>query len=594
MTVSSSKSNSRTPENQKNPQKDTALPSITKLRAIPKPILLAPATWMWMFVVVLIVPNVALVFTESYPVVVKIANVVMPLGLYMLIASASKNLGRTMLLCIPLMVLCAFQIVLLYLYGESIIAIDMFMNVMTTNFGEATELLGNLMVAILVVIALYLPMLIYGVVGVVKHLRVNRRALRLCRKAGLCTFGIGIVLSLCCSLFIDGFAGTRQLFPYNVISNLVVSLQRANESEHYKETSRDFTYGATTQRPDSLRQIYVMVIGETSRADSWSLYGYGRETNPRLKAVTGLKSYPYALSEINTTHKSVPMLMSYLTSENFGSEVAHTRSLFEAFNSLGFATAFISNQHRNHSYIDYYGQEAKSVHFLTDSHGPGYDSDLVAALREYLNSTTAIRIFVVLHCYGSHFEYNKRYDSADRRFTPDANATADEENRAQLLNAYDNTILATDHMLADIISLLSKLNCISSMVYTSDHGEDIFDDNRGRFLHASPVPTYWQLHVPFIVWTSPQFARTYPTIEHALIDNTQSQVSSTASMFPTLMQIAGIESKYVKPSESLASTSYCEPKRRYLNDYNESVSYSKAGLKEQDFEMFRKKNLSVE
>ena len=55
----------------------------------------------------------------------------------------------------------AFQIVLLYLFGQSVIAVDMFLNLVTTNPGEALELLDNLIPAIIIVVLLYIPALVW-------------------------------------------------------------------------------------------------------------------------------------------------------------------------------------------------------------------------------------------------------------------------------------------------------------------------------------------------------------------------------------------------------------------------------------------------
>ena len=71
-------------------------------------------------------------------------------------------------------------------------------------------------------------------------------------------------------------------------------------------------------------------------------------------------------------------------------------------------------------------------------------------------------------------------------------------NRTQLINAYDNTIRHTDRLLYQLIQRLDTIGCPGAMLYTSDHGEDIFDDGRLRFLHASPSPTFTQLHVPLL------------------------------------------------------------------------------------------------
>jgi len=105
--------------------------------------LTSPSTWVWLFAVLLLVPNLALCVTERVTFLSKLTNVLLPLGCYLTLISLSKKIGRTILLFLPICVFCAFQIVLLYLYGENIIAIDMYMNVVTTNPSEACELLGN-------------------------------------------------------------------------------------------------------------------------------------------------------------------------------------------------------------------------------------------------------------------------------------------------------------------------------------------------------------------------------------------------------------------------------------------------------------------
>ena len=60
-------------------------------------------------------------------------------------------------------------------------------------------------------------------------------------------------------------------------------------------------------------------------------------------------------------------------------------------------------------------------------------------------------------------------------------------NRAQLINAYDNSIRYVDAVLDSVASVLESTGRPAAMLYLSDHGEDIFDDSRGRFLHASPT-----------------------------------------------------------------------------------------------------------
>lgn len=552
-----------------------------------------PAVWVWIVPILMIMPNIGLTITESNSFLAKITNLILPFGIYLLLCTLSRRIGRAILLMIPLMVFAAFQIVLLFLYGESIIAIDMFLNVMTTNFTEATELLANLKSAIATVLIIYIPPIATGIYFVCRHVLLDEVKELLFRRIALWICAAGIVLLLLTCVFEPEFKPRRELFPYNVCENLVSAIGRTYTSSHYDDTSAGFSYKPQATHNDTVPEIYVIVIGETSRAANWQLNGYGRQTNPLLSQEPNLVSFGKALSEINTTHKSVPMLMSYLTADNFGEEVAKTKSIFSAFNELGYETSFISNQRRNHSYIDFYGSEAKNVNFLTDANGPQADSSLLQPFRVAISDKNRNKIFIILHTYGSHFEYNKRYPADMAYFKPDNNSSADPANREQLVNAYDNTIRYTDMTLASIIDILRDSGRVAALIYTSDHGEDIFDDERERFLHASPVATYYQLHVPMIVWTSDRYNELYPEKTFSLRNNSNKDVSSSASVFHTALDLAGITSPYYNKSLSLSSPDYHSPKRRYLNDYNESVDFNHAGFHNEDFNILNKLNIST-
>ncbi|MBO5052691.1 MAG: sulfatase-like hydrolase/transferase [Muribaculaceae bacterium] len=557
-------------------------------------LMLNPHVWMWVFPLLLIIPNVGLCITEFNSLMAKLTNIVLPFGVYLLLMTWSRKVGRTMLLCLPIMILSAFQIVLFFLFGQSIIAIDMFMNVVTTNPAEATELLGNLKVAILTVCAFYLPPICVGVYMVIKKRRLSEPAREKGRKAGVFITVIGLVMMLFTWVFVDGFKPTREIFPYNVMSNVCTAVSRVYESMNYHKTSASFSYTPMMTREKELVEIYVVILGETSRAANWQLLGYDRETNPRLSGRSNLVAFDKVLSEINTTHKSVPMLLSYLTSENFGDSVAHTRSVFSAFNDLGYQTAFISNQRRNHSYIDFYGSEARTVNFISDRGGPQLDMNLVEPLKKIIATSPSHKIFVVLHAYGSHFEYRKRYTPDMAYFTPEHNSQASADNRQELINAYDNTIRYTDMFINEVIKTLEETGEVASVIYVSDHGEDIFDDERKRFLHSSPVPTANQIHVPMLVWTSDKFNEMFPERTAALKANKSKDVSSSISLFHTVIDMAGIKTPFYDNSKSLMSPGYSSPRRRYLNDYNESVELINSGLWNIDIDVLGRRGISVD
>ena len=545
-----------------------------------------PVLAVWV-VIALIVPNFALNITENYGVMMKFANIFLPLGTYMVLVSLWKRIGITTYLLLPFMVLSAFQLVLLYLYGESIIAIDMFLNVVTTNMSEATELLSNLMISIFVVIVLYLPPLIVAGIYIFRKKFLPKRFRR-----SFCSWGVGIMLCGVLLVIINAYSEkpesvTRDIFPINVIDNMRMAANRYDATEHYHTTSAGFTYNSQrTTVNDDEREIYVYVIGETSRAHNWQLGGYDRPTNPMLSKVRNLVFFNKAISESNTTHKSVPMLMSFACAENFDSINCY-KSIITAMKEAGFYTRFFSNQAPNRSYIEYFGKEADDVRYTDYSAMPHpCDGELMHMVVDAVNDTIHPRQFIVLHTYGSHFQYNDRYPADKAFFKPDRVVKANVSERSTLINAYDNAVRYTDEVLGSIIACLDNLGCKSAMLYSADHGEDIFDDDRKRFLHASPIPTYYQLHVAMFAWLSDELDKCHPEYLQTMIENSQKCVSPQKSMFNTALELTGVEADRLKPARSLVNPRYRYEDPVYLTDLNKAVPLYESGIKDCDKRKF--------
>lgn len=542
-------------------------------------------------VTVCAVPNVWLSITEPLSLIQAITNIVLPVGVYTLLMSVTPRVGRATLWMILLMFFGAFQMVLLYMYGRSIIAVDMFLNVATTNPGEVSELLGNIVVIIAVVVSIYIPTIVAGIAAVIKKWRLSADTLRHSRKAGLWLTGIGLILFALSFTSERRYRPGRDLYPVNVINNLGKAVSRATALTNYSETSHDFTYNARATVPDSLRQVYILMIGETSRADNWQLFGYKRPTTPELMGRKDLVAFPRAVSQSNTTHKSVPMMLSPLDATNFGDSINYVKSLLTAFKEAGFRTAYLSNQNRNHSYIDFFAQEADTCIFLSDRKSvfdtKNFDTDLLPLLDDQL-ATGARKQLIVLHLYGSHFNYIDRYPKGYGSFKPDGPAKATHHYRTEQINAYDNTIQFTSKLISDVISRADSINALSGVIFTSDHGEDIFDDERRLFLHASPIPSYYQIHVPFLVWLSDNYTAMRPEAADALRANSDKFVASTATLFHTVMDLAGIDTRFNRPGKSLLNPAYSAGHPLYINDHNEAVPLEECGILECDIENFRK------
>ncbi|MDY4851668.1 MAG: sulfatase-like hydrolase/transferase [Prevotella sp.] len=530
----------------------------------------------WLTIVTLMVPNVMLDITEGMSQWACVANILLPLGIYTLLMSISRKPGKMTWWLFPYIFFAAFQVVLLYLYGEGVLAVDMLLNVVTTNVSEATELLDGILPAVLIVCVLYLPPLGMAVVNIrSKHILDNNFICKIRGIGGVIT--VAGLLSVATAYLSDPtFRMLNNVFPLNVTYNLYLAVERSWISAHYQERVADFRFDAVTTHPHDSAEVYVMVIGETARSNNFSLYGYHRDTNPMLTTLVSDSSlivFRDVRTESNTTHKSVPMLLTSASASDY-SALYREKGIIAAFKEAGFHTSFISNQLPNHSFIDFLGMEADSCLFIKEAERAKdnvSDMELLPIVKDILEKGRK-KEFIVLHTYGSHFKYNERYPRNMAHFLPDNESQAKYENRQQLVNAYDNTIRFTDKFLYELSAILLSSACQSAWLYTSDHGENIYDDNRNKFLHASPNPSEYELRVPLLAWTSASYRSTYPDIIKALRSNSDKCVSTSISFFHTMLEMGGIKTKNLDLTKSLAGRDYKVQPRLYLNDHNEAVT----------------------
>ncbi len=557
-----------------------------------------PAFYFWTFLAMLILPNVLMLFTESTGLLTRVVSLLLPLGIYWVAMTLDRNPGKMFWWLFLFMFFAAFEIVLLYLFGESPIAVDMFLNLVTTNVTEADELLVQIYPSVIFVVIVYGVGIALSIVALRKRLRLHEFFRHNQRLLGALVTALGAVL-LIVNFFVDRrFSFHDDVYPVNVCYNVGLSVQRVIQSERYPVTSAGFSHDAVCTRNDSVPEVYVLVIGETLQADHMGLYGNARNTTPNLKALAdttnALAVFSDAITMSNTTHKSVPLLLTATASQGDFDSLYTQRGVISAFDEAGFQTYFVSNQRRNRSFIDYLGCEAAYVDFLKDSlplSANVYDEQLIEKFRQIIASPQGLpsgSMLIVLHCYGSHFDYRDRYPEQYERFAPTDYPSATKTHREKLVNAYDNTVLYADHVFSSLIAILNAQGIPAAMLLTSDHGEDIFDDSRGRFLHASPLPSYYQLRVPLLMWASPAWRERYPEKWAAVLRNRQQPVATNMVTFHTMLDLAGIRTRQLRVEHALSNAAFHPSRRCYVNDHNQLLPLDSCGLKPQDVEQFRR------
>ena len=258
--------------------------------------------------------------------------------------------------------------------------------------------------------------------------------------------------------------------------------------------------------------LTVIFAGETLRAQNFGLSGYARDTTPGLRS-RGVMNFADVDACGTSTAVSVPCMFSvYRASEYSHAKHLGTENLLDVLTSAGVATDWWDNNtgHQGVALRTPHKRMTADIDPAACAMGECTDAVFLAPLQAALDSMTEDTV-LVLHMIGSHGPaYSLRYPPEFARFTPActftdfAKCTPDE-----IVNAYDNTVLFTDHVLSSAIDMLAAQDrVIPAMVFVSDHGESLGED--GLYLHAAPMfmAPEVQTKVPMVWWLSDAFAQT--------------------------------------------------------------------------------------
>lgn len=245
------------------------------------------------------------------------------------------------------------------------------------------------------------------------------------------------------------------------------------------------------------REVCVLIIGESARKSNFSLYGYERNTNPLL-------------SEENVTALNANAAATYTTAGVKAIlDSKETGRLYEILPNYLYRTGAdviwrTSNWGEPPVHIEKY-MKVKKIKELHPDADERYDGILLAGLKEQIASSEKDKVFIVIHTSTSHGPtYNKRYPAEFEVFTPVCNTVEmSKANPAELMNAYDNTIVYTDYLIDSVIEILKDIpDRRSCMMYVSDHGESLGEGN--LYMHGVPmsIAPKEQIEIPFIVWCS--------------------------------------------------------------------------------------------
>lgn len=410
---------------------------------------------------------------------------------------------------------------------------SMLRNVLRTDVKEASELFTWSMVPHFLAYAV-LPLVLLTRIELVQR----RWSVALARRAGWMLLALVLAAGAAMSVFQDLSAQMRNrkelrylITPANYLYSLgrVVVADSRTASKPREPVGTDATL-APSWKAQHKPLLVLFMLGETARAANWGLSGYERQTTPELAAIDGLINFSDVTSCGTNTETSVPCLFSPWGRRNYDEDrIRGSQSLLHVLDHAGVPVFWRDNQSGCKGVCE--GLPSQAI--KTDKAPPLCDGErcLDEALLDGLGGAVKLPLawpegasaskpsplpvvqasrFIVLHMLGNHGPaYFKRYPAEFARFKPTCDTPDLRQcSRDQIVNAYDNALGYTDHVLAQAIDFLKQQSAThdTALIYVSDHGESLGENN--LFLHGVPymIAPKEQTRVPMVMWISPELA----------------------------------------------------------------------------------------
>lgn len=308
-------------------------------------------------------------------------------------------------------------------------------------------------------------------------------------------------------------------------------------------------------------QLLVMVVGETARAMNFSLGGYGRLTNPQLAQVPELVYFSQTEACGTSTEVSLPCMFSPYGRKDYDEAlIRRTDSLLHLLDRAGLRVLWLDNQSGCKGVCA--GLEFRDVSRGNDPalcpEGRCYDMALLEGLKSEIERLRSISpakdSVVVLHQLGNHGPlYFKRHPESLGRFFPECSRSELRDcNQQEIINAYDNAIVYTDHFLASAIALLRQKQDYFDvgLIYVSDHGESLGE--KGLFLHGVPraIAPQEQLMVPMLWWLGNDPKQAWGMDVDCLRQRAQ-QPASHDNLFHSVLNLMSVQTPGYKAERDL-------------------------------------------
>lgn len=487
-----------------------------------------------------------------------------------------KNIKYYLFILIPVVSLCPIAIFHIYLYGNKINS-NILAIVFESNYYEAIEFLSGFVIILLLSVILISAIYIFLIIKSKKNLSL---------KESLYIFFFSLFFILTTSLIKEKDTSVINSLVYKLKNTYPIYLSDAyrlyriekKRIENRLNNISSYKFNAFRKDSDNIRKIYVLVIGESSRYDHWGINGYFRQTSPHISKRKNIISFQDVIASGTITRVAIPLMITPADTSDFDKS-DRVKNVLSAFKEAGYKTAWISNQEIigiHGTRISMHAREADDQIYINkkysnnygimDNKEWAYDGEIEKYFRKII-AQTRDNYFIIIHTIGSHIRYDLRYPDEFDVFKPSAKSETarinDYEKKDSIINSYDNSIFYTDYVLDKLISVLEETESSAYLTYISDHGEDLFDEDKKSFGHGQEFTRY-RLHVPMLIWYSEQYGKLYAD-KIANLELRKNKKISQYNTFSTLLDMANIGYNEEDSSRSVANKDFIELHRYFLS-----------------------------
>ncbi len=382
---------------------------------------------------------------------------------------------------------------------------------------------------------------------------LKQEAIRLLKLWGIALLTVAILIMSFSADYASFFRNNKNIReminPVNFIYATIAYLSSSNKFITVSTVGEDATLNALG-KSFTKPTLFVLVIGETARADHFSLNGYDKPTNPLL-AQQNIINYSQVTSCGTETAVSVPCMFSTLGRNKYSDKKAKSQEgLLDVLKHSGYSVLWRDNNSGckgTCARVTYEDMSNLKVPELCNEH-ECFDNILLHELDKQVTNMPGNKV-IVMHQNGSHGpEYYRRYPSNMEVFKPVCRVNKLQDcTKEEINNAFDNTIHYTDYFLNSTIEWLKTQSTQynTALIYLSDHGESLGEKN--LYLHGMPylIAPYEQKHIPFFFWFSESFTQNSKINFDCLRGLTNNEYSQD-NLFHTTLGLLNVTTKEYK------------------------------------------------